>query len=260
MNKILILIFVLLTTFLSYVVYAMSQQANEQKPAKDVIADIFNPQEDELGTLADRSIAEKKLEQASAGQPGNDADIYFQSASTDSKQPRLLRGTVQPPAPMQLNIAPVKDEAEKWNGAIEIQFTNTSEEAVKFLKPLDGSFWGWYQPHYKFTVTDENGEALKLSGRCGVSGLWGGSKFPEDYLIELAPNESHKVTGYLHFVVPESGDHNVSFEYTYDFEADPEQPAKGKSPDDVTQRPVEGVWRGTLESNEITVELKKTQN
>ncbi|HUG19831.1 MAG TPA: hypothetical protein VMM56_12685 [Planctomycetaceae bacterium] len=45
-------------------------------------------------------------------------------------------------------------------------------------------------PHYKLDVSGEDGKTLKLSSRCGHSGLWANMKWPDDYVVTLRPQES----------------------------------------------------------------------
>lgn len=252
MNKLLVLIIVLLTTFLSFVVYAVSQQANEQKSANEVIADIFNPQVEDL---ADQKIAEKRIDKTNhRAQPSADVAIDFQSENASTRQLRMFRGAAEP-APMQITITPIKDDQGQCKGYFDILFTNTSDEAVKILKPLDGSFFGWHQPHYKFQVLNSEDEELKFVSRCKFSGLWANTEFPENYLVEVPANESTKITGVLPYTIPESGEYKVSLEYVYDYTNVPAS-IKG-SGEEPWNQPVEGVWEGSLKSNEITLQLKK---
>src|SRR5579883_2058418 len=67
---------------------------------------------------------------------------------------------------------------------VKIRFHNAGPNAVTILKPLDGSTDCWHMPYYRFTVSDPDGKPLKLMPRCGNSGLWAGTQWPKDYLVE----------------------------------------------------------------------------
>jgi hypothetical protein len=74
---------------------------------------------------------------------------------------------------------------------LHIRFTNLSDEPFVILKPLDGSWWGWYRPHYKVHMVDEQGQQVPLGSRCGVSGLWHETVWPADYAVTLGPDAAH---------------------------------------------------------------------
>lgn len=251
MNKLLILVIVLLTTFLSYVVYAVSQQSNQKKSANEVISDIFNAQTDDLG---DQTVADKKLQRSGDSQPSADVAVNTRLENANLHQLRAVKGTANP-APLQLTISPVRDDQGKCAGYFEIEFTNTSDVAVKLLKPLDGSFYGWHQPHYKFHIESSEDAELELANRCKLSGLWANTEFPKNYLVELPAKKSTKITGCLPYVVSESGDYTVSLEYIYDFQ-NVDDTLRGTG-EETWNQPVEGVWEGRVKSNEITLQLEK---
>ena len=158
--------------------------------------------------------------------------------------------------PLQVVIKHKENEMESWIEEVEIEFTNTSDAPVQIVKRLDGSFYGWYQPHYKFSATNSQGSELELLSRCGNSGLWSQTTFPESYLVTLEPGESHSETGHLPFAVSKTGQFNITFEYIYNYEA-----YKASSPKNTGDFPwtqaVEGVWQGNVRSDSITLELKK---
>ena len=106
------------------------------------------------------------------------------------------------PAPLSITLAQVEIESRLMNH-FEVSIQNTGKADVVILKPLDGSLWSWRLPYYSFIVKDQSGKMLTMMGRCGNTGLWGGTKWPDDYLLVLKPGEQFKKTFPLIFVVPE---------------------------------------------------------
>ncbi len=248
MKQLVIIIIVFISSILGYVVYAISQQANEPKTAGEVLAEIINPPvEDEPETVGPQAPRLKQF----ARSTNPDFEV-------DRSDPDMLRlqTLATPQAPIQLSISPATLQNDNQNGQVEITFTNVSEKAIKIIKPLDGSYYGWYQPHYKFTVIDSKDQELPLGGRCGVSGLWGDTSFPENYLIELPPQESHKLQAYLPFAFSNSGEYRVTFEYIYDYSKNEAKPPKNAG-DTAWTQPLEGVWQGTARSNTVVLEIEK---
>ena len=98
----------------------------------------------------------------------------------------------------------------------KLRFTNTSEEPVQLIKPLDGSSYGWHQPYYRFDITAPSGAALRPSSRCKQSGLWSNMTWPEDYVIELGPGRAKTIDVYLPYSFAEKGAHSITVEYLLD--------------------------------------------
>ena len=165
-----------------------------------------------------------------------------------------LRMVQEPEPPISVTIKPTNNIQESGSRSIDISIENTSDEPVKILKPLDGSFWGWFPNHYKFTALDSDGEPLGLGGRCGVCGA-GGMAWPNDFVVELDPTETFEVTGYLpqaisREITPEDI-FKVSFEYIYIFGED-----ESRKWQDGYSEPVEGVWQGVAKSNTLEMTLR----
>lgn len=148
--------------------------------------------------------------------------------------------------PLKVEILTPKEPAPQ-NRAV-VRFTNTSIDPVFILKPLDGSLHGWHMPHYHFEVTGKDGAALKLRGRCGLSGLWHETAFPKDYLVEIKPGKSFESRHYLPFAVPADGEYTVTFTYRY-------QPGKAtfKNP---TWGVAEQSWQGAVSSKALKMKLR----
>ncbi|MEX0703182.1 MAG: hypothetical protein WD069_13895 [Planctomycetales bacterium] len=161
---------------------------------------------------------------------------------------QLRTEAVQLPA-LQVEILQPPDEGSvHHHNPVVIRFTNNGDEPVSILRRLDGSEWGWHMPHYRFTVTDANDKPLELPGRCGVSGLWSGPKWPDDYIIEIRPGDSHEMRAGIPHSVPADGEHRVTFEYIYDPQAAPRW--RIAYPD--------GLWSGTAGSKEVRLKLHKS--
>lgn len=243
MKQLFIIILVFLSSILGYVVYAISQQANEPKTVGELFADIVHPETDELSESMQQSVESKQRVRGGHAVVGINGSI--------NEMPRM-NAFMAPATPIKLEISPASDE--KWNGQVDIAFTNSSDQRIKIIKPLDGSYYGWYQPHYKFTVVDSNDQELPLGGRCGVSGLWGDTEFPESYLVEIPPGTTHQITTGLPVPIQNSGEYRVTFEYIYDYSQNEANPPKNAS-DTVWTRPVDGVWQGQLQSNTILIDV-----
>lgn len=128
-----------------------------------------------------------------------------------------------------------------------VRFTNLSARELGIFKPLDGSEWEWHQPFYRFIITNDQGEALPLGGRCWTSGLWADTQWPDDYLIVLKPGEVYEKWVIIPCRIPAADRYLVSFEYVYD-----KVPA-GKG----LELPVPpGAWIGRAVAAPVMLELK----
>lgn len=115
---------------------------------------------------------------------------------------------------------------DKGRGSIIVRFRNVSDQPVTILRPLDGSSWGWFMPRYRFTVTDEEGDELELSGRCGVSGLWHQTTWPDSYLVEIPAGSTHVMRRHLPYQIEHGKAYTVTMEYIVDPDALSEGQAK----------------------------------
>ena len=97
-----------------------------------------------------------------------------------------------------------------------VRFRNTGDEPVVVLRPLDGSTWGWYWPVYRFHVSDAAGTALELGGRCGVSGLWAETRWPEDYIVSIPAGSTELMAVDVPFELERDATYTVFLEYIVD--------------------------------------------
>lgn len=148
---------------------------------------------------------------------------------------------------LDVEVLPWPNDKSIYNhNPVMVRFINRSQDPITIFKPLDGSLWSWHMPYYRLHVTDAEGKSLKLASRCGVSGLWAETKWPDDYLVTIAPGKSFETEVGIHHVIPESGPYHLSFEYVYD----PSAKEQSSFPAPAT------AWNGTVRSREITLNLK----
>lgn len=131
-------------------------------------------------------------------------------------------------------------------GGSTVVFHNAGPDSVYILKPLDGSVNCWQWPYYRFTIRDPDGQPVEFGPRCGHSGLWANTRWPQDYLVEIKPGATYSedvwLDGYYKF--EREGRHTISFEYVY-------QPTENHL------KPPPQAWRGTLRAPEIIWDYKK---
>jgi len=152
------------------------------------------------------------------------------------------------PAPLSITVTQL--ESDSWlRNLFAVSIRNTGKDDVTILKPLDGSDYSLHLPFYRFIVKDQNGTMLSMGSRCGISGLWADTKWPDDYLLVLRSGEEFKKTFPLCFVVPEDGEYELRFEYVMDLKT---YPRKGK-----LRRYPEQVWKGAVSSETKTFKLRK---
>lgn len=170
-------------------------------------------------------------------------------AQLDSKDlPTLNCGDKQD---LTVEVLPLTKEKSlsNWNLVI-IKFTNNSSNGIKILKPLDGSLYSWHMPYYLLDVEDQNDTKLKLTPRCGVSGLWANTEWPSDYIIEIAPNSSFELEVGIHHIIPEAGQYTITFSYIC-------IPEKAKFNNNL-KYPA-NIWKGKATSKQVKLELKKSR-
>lgn len=71
-------------------------------------------------------------------------------------------------------------------------------------------------PFYDVSLTDSAGKAVPLAGRCGVSGLYSGPKWPDDYRIQILPGDAYETHVDIARDEGISGKFTVRLRYTYD--------------------------------------------
>ncbi|MCH8829287.1 MAG: hypothetical protein IID45_06890 [Planctomycetes bacterium] len=148
---------------------------------------------------------------------------------------------------VELRAWPKKESIYNRNPVI-VRFVNGGNRPIIIFKRLDGSLWSWHMPHYRITVVDAQGRKLKLSPRCGVSGLWANTKWPDDYLVKIAPGKSYELEVGIHHLIREDGEYRVKFEYVYDPDAKQQQ----------TYPIPAGAWKGIARSKEVLLSLRKS--
>lgn len=97
--------------------------------------------------------------------------------------------------------------------SVIVRFRNVSDRTVTVLRPVDGSMWGWHMPTYRFTVVDEAGNPLELLGRCGLSGIWEGTDWPDWYRVYLPPDATFTLAMHLPFEIEDGKAYTVALEY-----------------------------------------------
>lgn len=128
---------------------------------------------------------------------------------------------------------------------VSVIFTNNSEEPKMFLKPLDGSTLGWFQPRYEFTVRGRFGRMNEVKILdCIPYGLWSGPEWPKDYLIRLDPGQSEEIEVHVPHLRDAKGKLHVELKYEYD--------ATEATPLDGVPYPSD-LWEGSINSNAITI-------
>ncbi len=139
---------------------------------------------------------------------------------------------------------------------VEVTFENRGESPVTFVKPLDGSLWGWLEPHYWFVVRDETGRIVPPGSRCGNHG----GAYTEETMVELAPGQKHVIETYLPAQGLDGGRHTVSLYYI--MSARPAgrnapggfPPAEGKGGD--LPGSAKHLVLGAVKSNELVLEIE----
>lgn len=101
---------------------------------------------------------------------------------------------VEPSIPanlVELRLAPLQETYPlSENVAVEVTFTNLADVPITFLKPQDGSAYGWISPIYDFSTLNEHGQRLPLPG--GDLGL--PPVYDETTMFTLEPGESSSFT------------------------------------------------------------------
>ena len=131
-------------------------------------------------------------------------------------------------------------------GAVKVIFENRSKESKLFLKPLDGSGSGQYEPKYIFTVWDHKGKKIPYPAHDIPGVFWLGTKWPEDYLITVEPGGSKEMEyAVAQLMDKEEGKFRIRLLYEF---------IKSKTENDSFSYP-DGVWEGTVKSRTIRVKF-----
>ena len=138
------------------------------------------------------------------------------------------------------------------NRGVIVRFENTTNQPIRLLRPLDGSEWGWHMPVYDLTVTNPKGEKIPIGGRCGLSGLYSGMKWPDDYRIQILPGHAYEMPVNLCREQPLDGPHTITFRYHYD----PKAETTKKDPS--IEYPAD-LWVGSAETTPTEVRFEKAQ-
>jgi hypothetical protein len=71
-----------------------------------------------------------------------------------------------------------------------VRFKNGSKRPVTIVRPQDGSFYGWVEPHYKFVIDRRGGgKAATMLPRCGNHG----AVYNEHSMVSLEPGKSFEL-------------------------------------------------------------------
>jgi len=109
--------------------------------------------------------------------------------------------------------------------SIAVEIKNNSTTPKTFIIPQDGSYWGWLDPHYLFTIKGDNKEVMKLPGRCGVYG----GKYDKTTMKTIEPGQSFYVLANgLPYQLKKQKELTLSLQYTV---SNPKQKANGQGKD-----------------------------
>ncbi|PXA02876.1 hypothetical protein DDZ13_14905 [Coraliomargarita sinensis] len=129
---------------------------------------------------------------------------------------------------------------------ILLVFKNTSKENQRILRPLDGSTRNAYYPHYDIhLVSTSSMEPVERIGGCMPYGLWADRKWPEEYLIEIAPNKSKTVKLRLPYEFKDSESYALFFQYRMSEEILREEKALRDTKLNWYRYP-QNIWTGTV--------------
>jgi hypothetical protein len=130
---------------------------------------------------------------------------------------------------------------------LTVKFVNVGKEAIRILKPLDGSEWCWIMPHYKLTIINEQDAEVGYGSRCATYGFpYWGTKWPNDYVVIIRPGASYTHRLSHNHRILEAGTYRLRFEYNFTPKCD--RTPGGPYPP--------GLWRGSAISNTIETKLK----
>jgi hypothetical protein len=149
---------------------------------------------------------------------------------------------------LTVELIPKPATDAEGRGSVTVRFHNKGTTPVSILKPIDGSYDGRGMPYYRFTVRDSDDQPLKMQQGCNEWGLWKGTKWPCDYLVEIAPGTTYD-GGFCvgsWYEVTRDGAHTLSFEYVY-------------KPVDERFEPPDEAWRGSVKAADVTVYLQQNK-
>jgi len=163
-------------------------------------------------------------------------------------KPQTIEKLGYDPGNLTVEVLPFPEEKPLgYSNPVILKFTNKSTDVIRILKPLDGSLSSWHMPYYQFEVEDENGTSLQLPPRCGISGLWGHTKWPDDYLVAVEPDASYQMEIGIVHSIPHTGQYQVTFSYIL-------FPEKAYN---LGLKYPENLWTGHAKSKPIYLLLKK---
>lgn len=163
--------------------------------------------------------------------------------------PLLVFAAPEPAPALTAEIRQAEKPGSILANHFEICLRNTGTNTLFILKPLDGSLWSWMLPFYRFAVSDTKGRKLGMPQRFKFGGLWGGTRWPDDYLVKLLPGESFSTVLDLCYPIPEDGEYDVLFEYVMDTAQDPNRGVLLTYPPEA--------WNGKAASRPIRILLRK---
>jgi hypothetical protein len=154
---------------------------------------------------------------------------------------------------LTIEVVPQPATNPDANDSVILRFRNIGEKPLFIIKPLDGSFECRFIPYYRLTLIDPDGEPLKPRGGCKPAGLFSDTKWPQDYLVEIAGGEHwdrHFPDIAYRYNVQQTGQHTIAFEYVYEPEKDPGWQGERPTP------PPAKAWRGTVRAAPVVMELR----
>jgi hypothetical protein len=128
-----------------------------------------------------------------------------------------------------------------------IEFKNVSSDSIRILRPVGRSEWPLFsiEPNYEMSFVDESGVALPEKGHGKMVGPFEGTTWPEDYYVDLSPDESAGIKVYISARIPKDGKYSVRRKDRY-------SGVKAKRAHSLKEMPPAGVWKGEVISKEDT--------
>ena len=158
----------------------------------------------------------------------------------------LAQALAAPGSDLKVEIVPPYPNLAFLLPQIRVRFTNTGKNAVRIMRPLPWSFLG-NPPLYNATLHDESGALAPAQLFCGNAldnpKLPEGTKWPEDFVVTLARDESFETVVLVPFRPSAQAFSILSFDYVM-----PENP-----PSRLKLTYPENLWHGTARAADVTL-------